>query len=88
MVDAVAITANRQVATRHHELKLPSPRLTKNRNRLFLAIASRIVLQLLFNPIVPVGCVETPEQGLDHILLVLGIEPAGDFVVTRDLPVV
>ena len=48
-------TPDRQVPTRHDKFELTRSRLPEDRDRMFFAVTTRIVLQLFFDPIVPVG---------------------------------
>jgi len=60
----------------HHELKLAAAGHSEDRNRLLLAVTTRISLKLFLDPIMPVGRVHSPEQGFDDVLLILVVEPA------------
>ena len=63
-------------------------RLAEDGDAVLLAVAARIVLELLVDPRVPLGVDDPLEDAADEVLLVLGVEVVVDDVVVGDVPVV
>src|SRR5258708_5686317 len=78
VLSAVPVATDRQVTARHDELEFPGARFTENGKRLLLAVTVGVVAKLFENPFVPVGIVQSQENGADQILLVLREETAAD----------
>ena len=84
---AIAIAAQGHVPTGENKLELLRSGLTEDGDRLALAEAAYIVLQLLVIALVPVGMGHAEEDLAHESLLLAGVEAAVDRGL-RDLPVV
>ena len=72
----VAVAAERHVPAGHHELELAVARLAEDGDALLLAVAAGVVLQLLVDPLVPVGLDDALED-------LRGSSPAGPWCRSR-----
>ena len=90
MVGGVAIAAQRAVPAALHKLKLARARLAKYRNRLTLAPAFHVMLQLLVESLDPIRIEQPLPNGADEVLLIAGEKRTanqrlGDEPVVRDM---
>ena len=78
MLSRVSIATNRHVPAGHHKLELVVPGLAEDGDVLLVAKAAGVVLELLVDPLDPVGVEDALVDLADQGLLVLGVEIAVD----------
>ncbi len=90
MLGAVAVAANREMPSGHHEFEFSAARRPEDGDCLLLSVAVGIVFELPKDPLVPVGVVEAQEDFANEVLLVFGEKAAADvhFGDVGDVPVV